>query len=79
MPHAFASNRRARKASVALCAFALLDAAAEAQVAGEPPAPARETLPGLHVQSVRTGFDVVSGAGGNVLVWSGADGVVLGR
>jgi cyclase len=31
----------------------------------------------LQVQQVRPGFSVVSGAGGNVIVWSGPDGTVL--
>ncbi|MGL6223177.1 MAG: MBL fold metallo-hydrolase, partial [Steroidobacteraceae bacterium] len=31
----------------------------------------------LRSQSIRPGFTVISGAGGNVVVWSGADGVVL--
>ena len=31
----------------------------------------------LHSQVIRPGFSVISGAGGNVVVWSGADGVVL--
>ena len=31
----------------------------------------------LRSQAIRPGFTVISGAGGNVVVWSGADGVVL--
>ncbi len=31
----------------------------------------------LRSQVIRPGFSVISGAGGNVVVWSGADGVVL--
>jgi glyoxylase-like metal-dependent hydrolase (beta-lactamase superfamily II) len=49
--------------------------AASAQPAVEPPPSA--TPPPLQVQQVRPGLSVVHGAGGNVVVWSGADGVTL--
>jgi cyclase len=51
----------------ACCGGALAQQAAPALPAPEP----------LQVQQVRPGFSVVSGAGGNVIVWSGPDGTVL--
>jgi glyoxylase-like metal-dependent hydrolase (beta-lactamase superfamily II) len=51
----------------ACCGGALAQQAAPAP---PPPAP-------LQVQQVRPGLSVVSGAGGNVIVWSGPDGTVL--
>ena len=39
----------------------------------DPPEPVTE----LRVQDVRPGVHVIAGAGGNVVVWSGADGIVL--
>jgi glyoxylase-like metal-dependent hydrolase (beta-lactamase superfamily II) len=45
------------------------------------PAPASKAVEaeraGLRVHQVRAGISVVSGAGGNVVVWSGSDGVTL--
>ncbi len=38
---------------------------------------AADPIAELRVQSVRTGLNVITGAGGNIVVWSGADGVVL--
>jgi glyoxylase-like metal-dependent hydrolase (beta-lactamase superfamily II) len=49
---------------------------AEAVLAQQPAITATRPAP-LQVQSVRPGFSVVSGAGGNVVVWSGSDGTVL--
>lgn len=36
-----------------------------------------EPVTELRVQNVRTGLNVITGAGGNVVVWSGTDGAVL--
>lgn len=41
------------------------------------PAKAPEPIVELRVQAVAPGLNVISGAGGNVVVWSGTDGVVL--
>ena len=59
-------------AVVACVASLLADAASAQQPAIVPARPAA-----LQVQQVRPGFSLVSGAGGNVLVWSGAEGIVL--
>ena len=50
-----------------------LHAQSAAPTAANAPDPSAE----LRVQNVRTGLNVITGAGGNVVVWSGADGVVL--
>jgi cyclase len=47
-----------------------------AALAQQPAITAARPAP-LQVQSVRPGFSVVSGAGGNVVVWSGPEGTVL--
>ena len=39
--------------------------------------PAEVERAGLRVQQVRPGISVISGAGGNVIAWSGNDGVTL--
>jgi cyclase len=49
---------------------------AGAAIAQQPSIVAAKPAP-LQVQQVRDGFSVVSGAGGNVVVWAGTDGVVL--
>lgn len=46
-------------------------------VSEQAPKPAEVERPGLRVQHVRPGISVVSGAGGNVIAWSGSDGVTL--
>jgi len=50
---------------------------AHAQAPAPPAAKATEPMTELRVQNVRPGLNVITGAGGNVVVWSGADGVVL--
>jgi cyclase len=50
-----------------------LHAQSAAPTVAKAPDPSAE----LRVQNVRTGLNVITGAGGNVVVWSGADGVVL--
>ena len=39
--------------------------------------PAEAERAGLRVQQVRAGINVISGGGGNVIAWSGSDGVTL--
>jgi cyclase len=56
-----------------LCVPAVAHAQAPASSTVSPPQSATE----LRVQAVRPGLHVIAGAGGNVVVWSGADGVVL--
>ncbi|MEI2790394.1 MAG: MBL fold metallo-hydrolase [Steroidobacteraceae bacterium] len=56
-----------------LCAPVVADAQTPASSTVSPPQPAAD----LRVQGVRAGLTVIEGAGGNVVVWSGADGVVL--
>jgi glyoxylase-like metal-dependent hydrolase (beta-lactamase superfamily II) len=50
---------------------------AQAQAPTPSAAKAIEPVTELRVQNVRTGLNVITGAGGNVVVWSGTDGVVL--
>jgi cyclase len=51
---------------------------ATAQTPPAPPARAAEAAAAeLRVQAIRPGLSLVTGAGGNVVVWAGADGVVL--
>ena len=50
---------------------------AHAQAPATAAAKATESITELRVQNVRTGLNVITGAGGNVVVWSGTDGVVL--
>jgi glyoxylase-like metal-dependent hydrolase (beta-lactamase superfamily II) len=50
---------------------------AHAQAPAPSAAKATEPVTELRVQNVRTGLNVITGAGGNVVVWSGTDGVVL--
>jgi len=71
--------RRARRAS-SLVALALSwSAFAAAPVANENPArpPDKPAVGELGVQPLRPGLQLVTGAGGNVVVWSGHDGTVL--
>lgn len=55
------------------CQPGFLHAQSAAPTVAKAPDPSAE----LRVQNVRTGLNVITGAGGNVVVWSGADGVVL--
>jgi glyoxylase-like metal-dependent hydrolase (beta-lactamase superfamily II) len=57
----------------ALCAPVVAYAQTPASSTVNPPEPATD----LRVQVVRPGLNVIAGAGGNVVVWSGADGLVL--
>lgn len=58
--------------------LALLPLAAAAQVpAGSPAAAVPEARPALRVQQVRNALYVVFGSGGNVVAWTGPDGLVL--
>jgi cyclase len=57
----------------ALCAPAMVHAQAPASPTTHPP----EAVTELRVQEVRPGLHVIAGAGGNVVVWSGAEGLVL--
>ena len=50
---------------------------AHAQATAPSAAKATEPVTALRVQNVRAGLNVITGAGGNVVVWSGTDGVVL--
>lgn len=43
----------------------------------EPTAPAPDSKTEIRAQQVRPGLHVLAGAGGNVVVWSGTDGIVL--
>ncbi|MGB7739892.1 MAG: MBL fold metallo-hydrolase, partial [Steroidobacteraceae bacterium] len=56
-----------------LCAPLVAYAQAPASSTAKPPEPATD----LRVQTVRSGLNVITGAGGNVVVWSGGDGLVL--
>ncbi len=51
----------------------LLQAQSAAPMQAKAPDPSAE----LRVQNVRTGLNVITGVGGNIVVWSGEDGVVL--
>lgn len=64
---------RALAALAALCAPVVAHTQAPATPAVKQPEPVAD----LRVQVVRPGLNVVTGAGGNVVVWSGADGLVL--
>ena len=64
---------RALAVMASLCAPVVADAQTPASSTVSPPQPAAD----LRVQGVRAGLTVIEGAGGNVVVWSGADGVVL--
>ena len=64
---------RALTAYALLCAPGFLHAQSPAPAALKAPDPGAE----LRVQNVRTGLNVIAGAGGNIVVWSGVDGVVL--
>lgn len=57
----------------ALCAPVVAYAQTPAASVSKPPEPAHD----LRVQVVRSGLNVITGAGGNVVVWAGADGLVL--
>ena len=48
-----------------------------AGAAAEESSRATAAPPVLQVQKIRAGFQVIYGAGGNVLVWSGPDGILL--
>jgi glyoxylase-like metal-dependent hydrolase (beta-lactamase superfamily II) len=48
-----------------------------AQAPASSPVDSPEPVTDLRVQAVRPGLNVIAGAGGNVVVWSGADGLVL--
>ncbi len=50
---------------------------AHAQTSAPSAAKATEPVTELRVQNVRAGLNVITGAGGNVVVWSGNEGVVL--
>ena len=66
--------RRPRLSRIIVCVpFLLL---AEGALSQQPAIVAAKPAP-LQVQPVREGFSVVSGAGGNVVVWTGPDGTVL--
>jgi glyoxylase-like metal-dependent hydrolase (beta-lactamase superfamily II) len=64
---------RALAVLAALCAPVVAYAQTPASSTVSSPQPATD----LRVQVVRPGLHVIAGAGGNVVVWSGADGVVL--
>jgi len=64
---------RALTAYALFCAPGFLHAQSPAPAAPKAPDPIAE----LRVQNVRTGLNVIAGAGGNVVVWSGVDGLVL--
>lgn len=64
---------RVLAALAALCAPVVAHSQAPATPAAKLPEPAAD----LRVQVVRPGLNVITGAGGNVVVWSGADGLVL--
>jgi glyoxylase-like metal-dependent hydrolase (beta-lactamase superfamily II) len=63
------ANRSAALLPATLCAFVSVVATAQQP----PPEPRAE----IRVQQVRHGLHVVTGGGGNVAVWSGADGIAL--
>lgn len=66
------------RASAVLCGCGLALASQAAPATADPvPKAADAERPGLRVQLVRPGINVVAGAGGNVIAWSGVDGVVL--
>lgn len=80
------SQRIDRRISIHFHAWALagLLSATVPAVAQTPPAPATPPAKAtdaatveLRVQAVRPGISLVTGAGGNVVVWGGEDGVVL--
>jgi glyoxylase-like metal-dependent hydrolase (beta-lactamase superfamily II) len=65
---------------VSIALFALLPLAATAQAPALPSSTstaAPEAKPALRSQQVRPGLHVLLGAGGNVVVWSGTDGIAL--
>ncbi len=64
---------RALAVLAALCAPVVAYAQAPASSTVNPPEPVTD----LRVQVVRPGLNVIAGVGGNVVVWSGADGIVL--
>jgi cyclase len=64
---------RALSVLAALCASVAAYAQSPVSPTVKPPEPATD----LRVQAVRPGLDVITGGGGNVVVWSGADGIVL--
>jgi|APFre7841882724_1041349.scaffolds.fasta_scaffold08833_2 glyoxylase-like metal-dependent hydrolase (beta-lactamase superfamily II) len=64
---------RALAVLAVLCAPVVAYAQAPASSTVNPP----ESVTDLRVQAVRPGLNVIAGAGGNVVVWSGADGLVL--
>ncbi|HEX9208445.1 MAG TPA: MBL fold metallo-hydrolase [Steroidobacteraceae bacterium] len=57
--------------------FAIVAHAAAPATTDPAPKVAEAARTALHVQQVRPGISVISGAGGNVVVWSGTEGVVL--
>jgi glyoxylase-like metal-dependent hydrolase (beta-lactamase superfamily II) len=66
---------RVARLLIAITCFVALPLAAETPAT---PAPeAVEASSDLRVQAIRPGLNVISGAGGNVVAWSGEDGVVL--
>ena len=64
---------RALAVLAALCAPVVAYAQTPASSTVDPPEPVTD----LRVQAVRPSLNVIAGAGGNVVVWSGADGLVL--
>jgi glyoxylase-like metal-dependent hydrolase (beta-lactamase superfamily II) len=70
------SDRRLPLRIVVVALGGLLAAAAVAQAPAAPPV-SGDPAPELRVQTARPGISVVTGAGGNVVVWAGPDGVVL--
>ena len=72
------ANRRVRAASrrVVVAALSCAVAATAASATGESTARPTEVAE-LAVQPLRPGLQLITGAGGNVVVWSGPDGIVL--
>ena len=64
---------RALAVLATLCAPVVAYSQSPASSTVDPPEPASD----LRVQEVRPGLSVITGAGSNVVVWSGADGLVL--
>lgn len=61
-----------------LLAFAVVPTPSAAQSVESTTPPAVTATPGpLRVQAVRPDLHVIEGAGGNVVVWTGADGIVM--
>jgi glyoxylase-like metal-dependent hydrolase (beta-lactamase superfamily II) len=62
---------------VLLCCGSAAGVHAATTATEQAPRSAESERAGLRVQQVRPGLNVVAGAGGNVVVWSGDDGVTL--